>query len=108
MIKTIKDLVIEAIEKGATSTEEVQKSITNLPFEILIKIAPFSDTIKGIKEIQERSIGKVYDMIRTINEQVDEIADNMLERLEENHEQGQDPEKPKLKAPEKPKLKAAG
>ena len=82
MIKGLKDLVKEAIDKGATSTEEIHKSISNLPFEILTKIAPFSDAIENMKEIQRNTIGKVYDMIRTVNEQVGEIADNILKKKE--------------------------
>jgi len=48
----------------------------------LTKIAPFSDAIENMKEIQRNTIGKVYDMIRTVNEQVGEIADNILKKKE--------------------------
>jgi len=82
MIKGLKDLVKEAIDKGATSTEEIHKSISNLPFEILTKVAPFSDTIENMKKVQTNTLGKMYDMIRTVNEQVGEYADSLLKEKE--------------------------
>jgi len=93
-IKSIKGLVVETIDKGATSTEEIHKSILNLPFKMLTKIAPFSDTIHNMKEIQTSSIGKVYDMIRTVNENVGEFANHLLKS---NGGQDKESEKPKLK-----------
>jgi len=110
VLRGLKDLVIEAIDKGATTTEDVFKSIANLPFETLVLLG---DTAKSLKGLQEESIGKVYDIIHNLNQQVDEYAENLLEKLEKKAEQGKDTEqrKPKTAKPKpkaaKPKTKAA-
>jgi len=107
MIKGLKDLVKESIDKGSTTAEDVTKSIAGLPFETLAKIGPLADSINGLKELQDESIGKVYDMIRSVNQQVNELADNMLEKVEKKETKGEDTEKAKPKAASKAKSKAA-
>jgi len=107
MIKAIKDLVVEAIDKGSNTAEDFTKSIAGLPFETLAKIGPFADSINGLKGLQEQSTDKVYDMIRNMNQQVGDYAENFLEKSEKTKGQETDTEKQKPKAVVKPKPKAA-
>jgi len=81
-----KDAVVESIDKGVSSMEEVHSTIANLPFEILEKVEPVAETSNGIKEFQERTAGKVYDMIRSVNQQVNEIAETFLPKKVEQGE----------------------
>ena len=81
-LKGLLDLVQAAIDKGATSVEEVQKAVANQPLNILEKIAPLKTPVKGIKEIQNQTIGGVYDIIRTINQEVNVIAKDLLAKVE--------------------------
>ena len=76
------ELVQVAIDKGATSVEEVHLAVANEPLEILKTIAPLEATATGIQEIQNQTIGSVYETIRVVNREVTRIATGMLEEAE--------------------------
>ncbi len=81
MMKTLIDLqatVQDAIDKGATSIEEVHKAIANMPLELLAKIGPLEEAVKGGQAFQEQTIGSVYENIRLMNHKVGEIAGQLL------------------------------
>ena len=79
-LQGLKDLVQEAIDKGATSVEEVHRSIAALPFEVLERIEPLAASAKTVKDLQQQSIGFVYETIRTVNRMAGEIAEQLLQR----------------------------
>jgi len=81
-IKDIKDLVQDAIDKGATSVEQIHKTIANMPLDVLEKIAPISPAVKEVKRVQDATIGNVYETIRTVNQKVGEIANDLLSKIE--------------------------
>jgi MinD-like ATPase involved in chromosome partitioning or flagellar assembly len=82
--KGLKDLVQTAIDKGASSVEEVHNKIANMPLNVLEKITPLETPAKEIKQIHEKTVGTVYDIIRTVNNEVGEIADALLSHVESN------------------------
>ncbi len=77
-IQGIIDLVEDAIENGANSIEEVHMSIAEKPFELLKNIAPLEQAADSILNIQEQTIGNVYQTIRRINEEAANVARDML------------------------------
>ncbi|MFA6451313.1 MAG: hypothetical protein WCX65_17705 [bacterium] len=85
-LKDLKDLVQEMVDKGATSVEDVHKSIAALPLEVLESISGLEDSAKGIKEIQQKTIGGVYDIIRKVNSKVAEIAEDIINKVESKEE----------------------
>jgi hypothetical protein len=76
------ELVQTAIDKGATSVEEVHRAIANEPLDILKKITPLEKPVKGVQNIQNMTIGGVYEIIRVVNRQTGEIALDLLEKAE--------------------------
>ena len=81
-LRGLKELVQTAIDKGATSVEEVHNKIANMPLTVLEKIAPLEKPAKEIKQFHENTVGTVYDIIRTVNHEVAEIAENMISQTE--------------------------
>ncbi|MGK5093893.1 hypothetical protein WDW89_18005 [Deltaproteobacteria bacterium TL4] len=81
-LKSLKDLVQNAIDKGATTVEEVHKQIANMPLDTLEKISGFEAKAKSIKKVQDSSIGSVYDTIRSVNQKVGELASKLLDKVE--------------------------
>ena len=79
-LQGLKDLVQEAIDKGATSVEEVHRSIAALPFTVLERIKPLAEPARTMKDLQQQSIGFVYETIRTLNRVAGEIAEELLQR----------------------------
>ena len=78
--KRIADLIQEAVDKGATTVEEVHKSIADLPLKVLEEVEFLKKPVKQVRRVQDRSIGAVYDLIRGINEQVGKLANEVLSR----------------------------
>lgn len=76
----------EAIENGATSVEDVHRSIAEKPLDYLRRIRPIEGQVDRLRQIQDETIGNVYETIRTINAQVGEIAKELLEKAEKSGE----------------------
>jgi hypothetical protein len=78
--KGLRALVHEAVEKGATSAEDIHRSIAALPLnlKVLDEVGIFPEVTKEVGRIQDRSIGAVYDLVRRINERIDEVTTDIL------------------------------
>lgn len=78
----IRRLVQDAIDKGATSAEEVNKFIATQPLDQLAKFVPqLAGPAGQASNIASSSIGSVYDAIRSVNEQANEVAKQLLSRV---------------------------
>ena len=83
-IELLKDLVQQAVDRGATSVEAVHQQIAALPFEMLEKSGLLDDDRLKLREKQQRTIGAVYDAIRRINRQIGELISDQFELLEDS------------------------
>ncbi|MGH8453812.1 MAG: hypothetical protein ACRESW_04600, partial [Nevskiales bacterium] len=81
-IKSLQELVQDAIDRGATSVEEVHRSIASMPFDQLEKIALLESPSQKARELTEQSIGAVYEAIRTVNQRTGQIARDLLAKLD--------------------------
>jgi hypothetical protein len=81
-IELLKDLIQEAVDKGATSVEQVHQYIADLPFEALERTGLLQDDKLKLRDKNRRSIGMVYDAIRSINRQVGQLISDQFENLE--------------------------
>ncbi|MBT3983882.1 MAG: hypothetical protein HOE90_21175 [Bacteriovoracaceae bacterium] len=81
-MRELKDLVQEAVDKGATTVEEVHKAIASLPLDVLSTIDGLEKPAKSIKDIQEITIGGVYDIIRNVNGKVSQIATEIIDKID--------------------------
>ena len=82
-IKGLVTLIEEAIENGATSVEEVHRQIANMPLDALRNVEPLGSTVEKVQDIQDRTIGNIYDTIRMVNAQVSEMAKSMLDKADQ-------------------------
>lgn len=87
-IEAVKDLIQEAVDKGATSVEQIHRTIAELPLEVLEKRGLLGEEGKDARKLVDTSIGAVYDVIRAVNREVGELASGIFEALE-NHEDAQ-------------------
>jgi hypothetical protein len=78
-ITRLADRLQEAVDSGATTAEEIHKAIANLPLDALEELDVLQDTVRGVRKIQEHSIGAVYDLIRGVNREVGKLATELLE-----------------------------
>lgn len=80
-ISEIQALVKDAVEKGANSVEDVHQAIAKMPLKYLQKIEKIKKPAGELIEVQEKTIGYVYDLIHNINTKVDDIAKDILKRV---------------------------
>ena len=82
-IEAIKDLVQEAVDKGATTVEQIHQTIAAMPLDALEKRGLLNDKTTGLRETQAETIGSVYNAIRRINQDVGDLATGLIETLED-------------------------
>lgn len=81
-LELLKDLIQEAVDRGARSVEQIHQYIADLPFEGLEKAGLLDHDKLKLREKKTRTIGMVYDAIRGINKQIGELISDQFENLE--------------------------
>ena len=76
--KTLPRLIQEAIDKGATTVEDIHKAIADLPLKMLEESDLLRGPAKEVKRVQDHTIGAIYDVIREVNQQVGTLASELL------------------------------
>ena len=84
--ETLTSWIQEAVDRGATTVEEIHKAIADLPLEVMERNGLFEEAAAEARKLQDRSIGAVYDVIRDVNDRIAELASDLL------HSRGADPE----------------
>ena len=77
-LKHLQELVQDAIDKGATNVEQVHRRIAEMPFSTLEKFA--SGPAKKANEVSQHTIGTIYESIRSLNDKVGRLAEQLLDR----------------------------
>lgn len=85
-LKDLKDFVQNAIDKGASSVEDVHKKIAGLPLDYIAKIGPLHEQAEQVKAFQDSTIGSIYEAIRLVNEKGGEYAEELLSKEKEEVE----------------------
>ncbi len=85
-LQLLKDMIQEAVDRGATSVEQVHQFIAALPFEALEKTGVLDDEKLQLREKQRRTIGMVYDAIRRVNKEIGQLISDQFENLEEGQQ----------------------
>jgi hypothetical protein len=83
-LELLKDFVQEAVDKGATSVEQVHQYIAGLPFDALEQSGLLQDDKLQLRDKQRRTIGMVYDAIRSINREIGQLISDQFETLEDS------------------------
>jgi hypothetical protein len=85
-LQLLKDMIQEAVDRGATSVEQVHQYIAELPFDALEKAGVLNDDKLKLKAKQRHTIGMVYDAIRRINREIGQLISDQFENLEESQQ----------------------
>jgi len=72
-------MVEQVIDKGASTAEEIHRAVGELPISVLESLG-MKDTAHDVKNIQDRSIGAIYTMIRNVNHQIADLASDLLDK----------------------------
>ncbi|OUS26846.1 hypothetical protein A9Q99_16655 [Gammaproteobacteria bacterium 45_16_T64] len=83
-LELLKDMVQEAVDKGATTVEDVHRTIAEIPIEQMERNGLLdADEAQEKRDLHHKTVGTVYDAIRSINRQVGEMASEMFEAVED-------------------------
>ena len=77
--KALTEMIGKLVDQGATTAEEIHREVAELPLSVLENLGLFQKTADDVREIQDRSIGAIYDTIRSINKKVTKLAGEVLE-----------------------------
>ncbi len=75
--ETLTGWIRDAIDRGASNVEEIHKAIADLPLDVLERNGLLAEAAAGAREIQDRTIGAAYDVIREVNKRVSELVLNL-------------------------------
>jgi len=78
--KSLASAIHDAIDSVTSSVEEINRSVADVPLEILGGIAPLHDAVAEVRRVQSQSIGAVYDLVREVNDRVRELTTGDDER----------------------------
>ncbi|MBL7204206.1 MAG: hypothetical protein ISS63_07735 [Desulfobacteraceae bacterium] len=78
----LRKLVQKAIDDGATNVEQVHQAIAKMPLKYLEKIELIEDKVRGVKDVQEKTIGQVYQLLRNINAKAADFTEEILKKVQ--------------------------
>ncbi len=76
--KTLAQQIEAAIDQGATTVEQIHHAIADLPLSALERSGLFERTAEDVRSLQHASIGAVYSVVREINHEVMNLAEELL------------------------------
>jgi phosphopentomutase len=89
--RVLREWIEESVDQGATTVEEIHRSIAELPLTVLERLGLFEATARDVRQVQEVSIGAVYDLIRKVNHEVSRLAGDLLEAPEATADEDPEP-----------------
>ena len=75
---SLQRIVEKAINDGATSVEQVHRSIASMPFDALERIDALQPTVEQVREVHDQTVGNIYETTRLLNDRAGEIARDLL------------------------------
>jgi|APFre7841882630_1041343.scaffolds.fasta_scaffold00911_3 hypothetical protein len=81
-IRGAKDLVEETIDAAALAINEVQRTMTRMPYALLARIEPIAAPVQAIEQVHLKIADSVYFSIRVGNRLVGNVAGFMLDQLD--------------------------
>lgn len=82
-LEALKDLVQDAINQGASTVEQIHKSIVDLPLSVLEKNGLLDINSEKRDEMWDKSIGHVYEVIRRVNQEIGDLASQAIEAVDD-------------------------
>ena len=80
---------MQTLMKGAVAgvtenVEKVHKKLVSLPADYIGQIKPLESVSKDVQEIQEKTLGHAYDLIKVINSTFNDITKDILSKTNKN------------------------
>lgn len=82
-LEALNDLIRNAVEKGANTVEQIHQTIAAIPLEELERRGLLTELAGTVKKDQQATLGSVYNAIRRINQDVSDLAAELLASMEQ-------------------------
>ena len=76
--QSLTGLIEEAVDKGATTVEEIHKSIADFPLKLMEGSELLRRPAKEVRRLQDQTIGAFYDLVRDTNRRVARLVSDLL------------------------------
>jgi len=78
--KELTQRIEEVVDQGATTVEEIHRSIAEMPLDVLERLGLLEQTTSEVRRIQDVSLGAIYGLIREVNHKLAGFAGDLLEQ----------------------------
>jgi signal transduction histidine kinase len=78
--KELTQRIEEVVDQGATTVEEIHRSIAEMPLDVLERLGLLEQTTSEVRRIQDASLGAIYGLIRDVNHKLAGLAGDLLEQ----------------------------
>ena len=82
-LELFKDLIQQAVDKGATSVEQIHNTIVDVPLDVMTKLGIMEGTAQTVKHVHKQTVGSIYNAIRKINKHVGNMANDIFELVDD-------------------------
>ncbi|WP_369600170.1 hypothetical protein AAIA72_09965 [Hahella sp. SMD15-11] len=107
-LKSIQEQVQESFEKALAAVEEQHRALAAKPFELAEKLEEEAKTlsVKSLREMHDQAIDTLYASLREWNKKVNELASELIAKVEPEETAKESAQAPAEKAEAKPAEKA--
>lgn len=78
-LRGLKALVQDAVEHGSRAIERVQIDMAKVPFDLLEKVEPIREPVKGIRLLHDTGVAYTHSMIRLVNKVTGDVIDKVID-----------------------------
>lgn len=94
--KEIASLIENAIDRGTDTAEQIHRSVSDFSTSVLEGVGFGDKSSQELRQIQESSIGAIYNLVRDINHSVSDLARDIVEKIDTVEEEKKQKEYPDI------------
>jgi hypothetical protein len=73
-VQQIATTIHDVVDDVTTAVEDIHHAIGDLPLRLLGSLEILDGPVKQVREARTRTIGAIYDLIRRVNDRVEQMA----------------------------------
>lgn len=78
--QSLTEMIEDAVTRGATTVEEIHKSIADLPLKLLEETEFFRKPAREVRHAQDRALSAIYDVVRDTSHRVAKLVSDLIDR----------------------------
>lgn len=76
--KGVRELIHDAVDSTTETVQKIHLAIANAPLDALAKSDALEPAVHQLRETQEVVVSAVYDTVRRVNREVQQLGDELL------------------------------